>query len=91
MELFYSFLVMIINYLHATQQSKNLRKFIEKILKLMNFFSADKFDNLKFDLITSIAMFYDLPDPLKFAKDIESLLAKDGIWHVEMSYMPNVK
>ena len=35
-------------------------------------------------------MFYDLPDPLKFAKDIKSVLAKDGIWHIEMSYMPSM-
>ena len=55
-----------------------------------NFFSKDKFKNLKFNLITSIAMFYDLPDPLKFAKDIQSVLAKDGIWHIEMSYMPSM-
>ena len=32
-------------------------------------------------------MFYDLPDPLKFAKEINSIL-KDGVWHIELSYMP---
>lgn len=39
-------------------------------------------------LITSIAMFYDLPDPAQFVQDIEQTLADDGIWHLEMGYMP---
>ena len=33
-------------------------------------------------------MFYDLPDPLDFAKQIHSILHEKGIWHVELSYMP---
>ena len=39
-------------------------------------------------MISSIAMFYDLPDPFKFAKDVESILDDNGIWHIELSYMP---
>ena len=70
---------------------KKFKKFYRKDIKTTaDFFSADKFDNLKFDLITSIAMFYDLPDPLKFARDIRGLLSNDGVWHVEMSYMPSM-
>ena len=42
----------------------------------------------KFDIITSIAMFYDLEDPIAFAKGIKSVLGPDGIWIFEMSYMP---
>jgi SAM-dependent methyltransferase len=42
----------------------------------------------KFDLITSIAMFYDLEDPVAFATEIRDILAPDGIWTIEMSYMP---
>ena len=33
-------------------------------------------------------MFYDLPDPLNFAKEIHSILNNKGIWHIELSYMP---
>ena len=40
----------------------------------------------KAKLITSIAMFYDLPDPTSFAKNIYSLLDDNGIWHLEQSY-----
>ena len=39
-------------------------------------------------IITSIAMFYDIDDPRSFMKQIRSLLAKDGIWALELSYMP---
>ena len=35
-------------------------------------------------------MFYDLPDPLKFANDISSVLSNNGVWHIEMSYMPSM-
>jgi len=44
----------------------------------------------KVSIITSIAMFYDLEDPIAFAKGIQSLLAHDGIWVFEMSYMPSM-
>lgn len=44
----------------------------------------------KFDIITSIAMFYDLEDPIAFAKGIKSALGPDGIWIFEMSYMPTM-
>lgn len=44
----------------------------------------------KFNVITSIAMFYDLEDPVEFARTIESYLAPEGIWIVEMSYMPKM-
>ena len=42
----------------------------------------------KFDVITSVAMFYDLEDPLTFTREVKHLLAPDGIWVVEVSYMP---
>lgn len=41
-------------------------------------------------IITSIAMFYDLEDPIAFARDIESVVADDGVWHFEQSYLPSM-
>jgi len=38
--------------------------------------------------ITSIAMFYDLEDPGQFVADVANVLAKDGLWVLEMSYLP---
>lgn len=43
-----------------------------------------------FDIITCIAMFYDLEDPVSFTKNIKKHLAKDGLWIFEMSYMPEM-
>lgn len=41
-------------------------------------------------IVTSIAMFYDLETPIQFARQIESVLADDGVWHFEQSYMPSM-
>lgn len=40
------------------------------------------------DIVTSIAMFYDLEAPQTFVKQLKSVLSPDGIWIFEMSYMP---
>lgn len=41
-------------------------------------------------IVTSIAMFYDLESPVDFAREVESVLADDGVWHLEQSYMPSM-
>src|SRR5262249_34269811 len=46
------------------------------------------FGGQKLKLITSIAMFYDLDEPLTFMQEIGSLLADDGMWVFEQSYLP---
>ena len=43
-----------------------------------------------FDIITSIAMFYDLEDPVGFVEQVRRHLAPDGVWIFEMSYMPSM-
>jgi 2-polyprenyl-3-methyl-5-hydroxy-6-metoxy-1,4-benzoquinol methylase len=42
------------------------------------------------DVITSIAMFYDLENPVEFVKGIKRLLSPKGVWVFEMSYMPDM-
>lgn len=41
-------------------------------------------------IVTSIAMFYDLDSPVDFAKEVAFVLADDGVWHFEQSYMPSM-
>ena len=41
-------------------------------------------------VITSISMFYDLESPLSFVEDIHEILADDGVWQFEQSYMPTM-
>lgn len=58
-----------------------------------DFFSALAYNSTasgKAKIVTSIAMFYDLDDPIGFARQIESILADDGVWHFEQSYMPSM-
>jgi hypothetical protein len=58
-----------------------------------DFFSAEAYASTgakPAKIITSIAMFYDLEDPIAFARQIEMSLASDGIWHFEQSYMPSM-
>ena len=44
----------------------------------------------KAKVITSFSMFYDLEDPIAFAKEIECALADDGLWIFEQSYLPEM-
>jgi len=73
--------------------SAKFAKYYEKHIQIIpDFFSAslieEKFKGQKAKIITSISMFYDLENPLKFVEDINQVLADDGIWVFEQSYMP---
>ena len=58
------------------------------------FFSAEAVaeatDGKKAKVITSFSMFYDLEDPIGFAREIEGALDLDGIWIFEQSYLPSM-
>lgn len=41
-------------------------------------------------VVTAIAIFYDLNDPLKFLKDVKDLLLPEGIIVLELSYLPSM-
>jgi len=51
---------------------------------------TNRFGNVKPKLVSSICMFYDLPEPVQFAKDIHAILDNDGIWTCEQSYLPTM-
>lgn len=75
--------------------AKKFRKYYQKHVKyISNFFSSSiikkHFGNKKARVVTSLAMFYDLQDPLDFMHQISDILADDGIWIVEQSYMPHM-
>lgn len=61
---------------------------------IADFFSAslikELFGRQKAKVITSFSMFYDLEDPLSFMRQIYDVLADDGIWVFEQSYMPEM-
>jgi hypothetical protein len=65
----------------------------DDILLVPDFFSSEAFRKASprpANVITSIAMFYDLENPIGFARQIEANLAPGGIWHFEQSYMPSM-
>ena len=55
---------------------------------IFKFFKTKNKSNLKFDMISSFAIFYDIENPNKFCEDIYSLLDDHGIWILEFSYLP---
>ncbi len=71
---------------------KFLSNFQKDIKVICDFFSAEKAaaaaGGRQFRIITSIAMFYDLDDPMAFMRQIRSLLARDGVWALELAYLP---
>jgi hypothetical protein len=51
-------------------------------------FRASPYGDKKAKVVTSIAMFYDLEDPHAFVQDIYDVLDDDGLWVLQMSYLP---
>jgi NDP-4-keto-2,6-dideoxyhexose 3-C-methyltransferase len=55
-----------------------------------DFFSARPVAGEQFRVLTSIAMFYDLENPSAFVADVASILMEEGVWVIEMHYLPMV-
>lgn len=73
--------------------AEKFKKFYQPGVRLVvDFFSAKTFQQQlgarKAKIISSIAMFYDLPSPPAFVEQVRDVLAPDGIWHLEQSYLP---
>jgi hypothetical protein len=64
------------------------------MLLVKDFFSKENYrkiyKDLKADLVCSIACFYDLEDPVSFAKEVADILSFDGKWVVEAAYLPDI-
>jgi hypothetical protein len=73
---------------------EKFRRFYPDDIRLVpDFFSAEAYRGAggkPARIVTSIAMFYDLEDPIDFARQVESILADGGLWHFEQSYMPSM-
>ena len=67
------------------------KEYYDDLELLPDYFNKENFittfGDIKCKIITSICMFYDLPQPVQFAKDIYDLLDDDGIWTCEQSYL----
>lgn len=51
---------------------------------------AERYGARRAKVVTSIAMFYDLPRPVEFVQDIYDILDEDGVWISEQAYLPSM-
>ena len=83
-----------INRIGIDPTGSKFQQYYTSDIKLVpDFFSAKAYRSIfskSAKIITSIAMLYDLDSPVDFARQISEVLATDGIWHFEQSYMPSM-
>jgi NDP-4-keto-2,6-dideoxyhexose 3-C-methyltransferase len=72
----------------APLSSKVADKVIIGLFDARAYQSEPALSNRRPKIITSIAMFYDLDDPGKFVEDIGAIMHPEGLWIVQMSYLP---
>jgi GDP-D-mannose dehydratase len=79
------------NLIGIDPTGKQFIKYYTRARLISNYFTKDIFQeiygNTKCKIISSISMFYDLPHPVQFAKDIYDILDDNGIWTCEQSYL----
>ena len=70
---------------------KQFKEYYKQVELIPTYFTRENFQQAygyrKCKIVSSISMFYDLPDPVQFAKDIYSILENEGIWTCEQSYI----
>lgn len=63
-------------------------------LHINDFFNAKAYKkhlgDQKAEIVTSIAMFYDLENPIQFSQDVKEILKPEGLWIIELSYLPTM-
>ncbi len=75
--------------------SGKFRQYYQAGISLVeDFFSVENYRKVAHEnqatLVTSISMLYDLDSPVDFAGGIYDILADDGVWHFEQSYLPTM-
>lgn len=73
--------------------AKFSRYYPPEAMLIADFFSAKNWHealgrNARAKVVTAFSMFYDLEDPIGFMREVHAILADDGIWVLEQSYMP---
>ncbi len=76
--------------------SRNMAEYSKQVADevVVDFFNANTYfetpvvRDRRPKVVTSIAMFYDLEDPNQFVSDIKAVMQEDGLWVVQMSYLP---
>jgi hypothetical protein len=75
-------------------QNVNRSNLDESITVVSDFFSKKAVMEMTGDspcrVVTSIAMLYGVEDLNAFASEVESILAPDGVWCIQLSYLPEI-
>lgn len=73
---------------------KQFREYYGSVNLIADYFTKNNFRSVyptqKCKVVSSISMFYDLPDPVEFARDVYEILDDEGIWTCEQSYLPSM-
>jgi len=69
------------------ESSKIADDIVQDFFTLENY-KKSKFKKKKAKVVTCIAMFYDLDEPVEFLKDVTKVLDDDGLFVLQMSYTP---
>jgi len=84
--------LLLVGFDPATNLLEEAKKGTTKIIN--DFFNFEKFNHVfgrkKANVVTSIAMFYDLEEPNKFVEDIVKILDKDGAFIIQMNYLKSM-
>lgn len=78
--------VLRVGYEPATNLRKDLLQHVDVIAP--TYFPGDPLKLGRAKIITSVAVFYDVEDPLEFCRGVADLLADDGIWVNQLAYLP---
>lgn len=71
-----------------TKESRKIANLIIQDYFSKNIYQASEFGNIRPKVITAIAMFYDLDEPVNFLKDVYDILDDEGLFVLQMSYTP---
>jgi NDP-4-keto-2,6-dideoxyhexose 3-C-methyltransferase len=58
-----------------------------------DYFSAKAYETVtrkRAKLVFSVAMFYHLSDPIAFSRQVADCLSDDGVWIIQMAYLPSM-
>lgn len=90
---FLNFFPVKANKVGCDPTAKKFKKYYDKdVRKIYSIFDkkiANSF-KYKFKLVSAIAMFYDLDNPVQFCKNVEKVIDRNGIFHLEIAYLPDI-
>ena len=71
-----------------TKESRKIANLIIQDYFSKKTYQESEFGNIKPKVITTIAMFYDLDEPVNFLKDVYDIMDDEGLFVLQMSYTP---